>query len=304
MVDDIKLEIPYDPPIEFRQKISAPFSWNGITFTPDFHKNGDVISYSGKLDNLYVKMISGKIILMNSLHKYYHGDNYSDFTAEDIKHCMEMLSEIFGEVFWDARITKLTAAVNFHCDASLYVKSLISFKGNPMEPMRPRNSAQVYGKRFASTHYNIKVYDKQFEVKKEDRLFIEPTLRIEKEMNMNYFHKRRLNPIHIYTPRDLIQSNVVDFLSFELYDLIDSLGFDYGIDPISMENLHDSNVVIYMSNPYYRKVLRKTSNYRTVKSYEKRLEELKNEFTRKDFKQSLTELLDEKIHIRQKESVT
>lgn len=287
MVDDVKLEIPFDPPEEFKQKVPFPFELNGILFKPEFNKNGDVISYSAKLENLYVKLVSGKIILMNSWHKFFHGNNYSDFCWEEIQVCMQTLSTVFGDVFWKSRITKLTAGVNLQCNPKTIIERLISFKGNPMEPMRPRNSRSVYGKRFASTHYNVKVYDKQFEVKRNARMDILPTLRIEKEMRMPYFQKRKSNPVPIYTPGDLKNPNAATFLSYELFAVIFSLGFDYGISPMVMKDFHDASVVIFMSNPQYRKVLKKKSNYRTYKSYEKRLLELQEEFKVENYNEVL-----------------
>ncbi|ERM80312.1 hypothetical protein P872_13855 [Rhodonellum psychrophilum GCM71 = DSM 17998] len=295
MIDDIKFEIPFDPPLEFRQKITHPFEWNGMVFSPEFNKNGDVTSYTGELKNLYLKMISGKIIVVNSLHKFYHGNNYSEFTEWEIKQCMETLSAVFGDVFWESRITKLTVAINLECDPKRIIERLISFKGNPMEPMRPRNSRTVYGKRYPSTHYNIKIYDKQFEVKKCDRLDIVPTLRIEIEMNMAYFQKRRLNPILIFNPRDLWSQSAAAFLTFELYEVISSLGFDYGLDPEQARDFHDASVIIFMSNPLFKKVLKKKSNYRTYKGYERRLEELRQEFKGEDYNQMLEKLLEKKL---------
>ncbi len=176
-----------------------------MVFNPEFNYRGDVISYSAHLENLYIKMISDKLLVMNSWHKFYKVNNYSDFTWEELQDCMQTLSQYFGEGFWNARITKLTTAVNLTCNTEIMIDRLISFKGNPMEPMRPSNSSKVYGKRYASTHYNIKVYNKQFEVKKDARIEIVPTLRIEKEMRMPYFQKRRQNPIHIFSPMDLIK---------------------------------------------------------------------------------------------------
>ena len=295
MVDDVKIEIPFEPPEEFRQKVTYPFELNGVVFSPDFNKNGDVISYSGQISNLYVKMVSGKLILMNSWHKFLHENNYSDFYWKEIHDVMQLLSEVFGEGFWKSRITRLTAAVNLQCDPKTIVERLITFKGNPMEPMRPRNSRSVYGKRFASTHYNVKVYDKQFEVKRDARIDILPTLRVEKEMRMPYFQKRRNNPVPIYTPGDLISPNAASLLAYELSAVVLSLGFDYGISPMAMKDFHDASVVIVMSNPEYRKVLKKKSNYRTNKSYEKRLLELREEFKVEDYNEVLFTLVNQKV---------
>jgi hypothetical protein len=295
MVDDLKLEIPIEMPLVYREKMPCPFEVNGIIFSPEFNRHGDVLCYSGQLENLYLKMVSGRLLVMNSWHKFYHGDNWSDFTWDDLQNCMHRLADLFGDGFWRARITKLTASVNLSCEAGQYIERLISYKGNPMEPMRPRSSRIEYGKRHASTHYNIKVYDKSHEVKLTERLVIPSRLRIEKEMKMPYFHNRKKNPIRIYSPSDLTLPSSFDVLGFELFETISSLGFDYGINPMDVQDFQDSISVVFMGNPEYRKVLKKKSNYRTFKSHERRYEELRNEFQVENASGILNELLEQKM---------
>lgn len=295
MVDDLKLEIPINPPDEFKGKVSYPFEFNGMIFKPSFNANGEVIHYSAQLDNLFVKLIGAKLLVMNSWHKFYKGNNYSEFSWLEMQDCMKVLEDYFGEEFWDSRISKLTVGLNIVCDAGKFVERLISYKGNPMEPMRPRNSRAIYGKRFASTYYNVKVYDKQFEVLKDSRIHIPNTLRVEKEMNMNYFQGRKQNPILIFSPRDLREPTSLWFLGYELHETVHSLGFDYGIDPMSTEDFKDASVVVFMSNPEFQKVLKKKSNYRTYKSYEARMEELRREFNVENYKEMLSVIVEEKL---------
>lgn len=297
MVDDLKIEISIEPPTEFKDKVSHPFECYGTVFYPEFNKSGDVISYNGHLDNLFIKMVSGKVLVMNSLHKFYHRNNYSDFKWNDLQDCLQVLAGVFDDDFWKARITKLTASINLECEAPGIIERLISYGGKPMEPMRPRNNRLVYGKRFASTHYNVKVYDKAFEMKKEERIIIPSSLRVEKEMRLSYFQKRNRNPIKIYTPADLLEPKAMDFLFFELFDLIWNLGFNYGIDPMKVQDFHDASVVVFMGDPNNRKVLKKKSNYRTYKGHERRYEELREEFKVEDYNELLNNLLEEKVKI-------
>lgn len=295
MVDDLKIEIAIEPPFEFKEKVTYPFECYGVVFSPDFNKSGDVISYTSRFDNLFVKMISGKLFVMNSWHKFFHGNNFSDFSWQNIQDCLHKLEGKLGDDFWKARITKLSTSVNLEYAAEGVLERLISYKGNPMEPMRPRNSRSVYGKRFVSTHYNVKIYDKAFEISKDERISISPTLRIEKEMKMPYFQKRRKNPIQIYTPSDLLNPSSFEYLRFELFEIVWSLEFEYGIDPMKVQDFHDATVVVFMGDPEYKKVLKKKSNYRTYKSHEKRYEELRNEFKMENFNEILNALLEDKI---------
>lgn len=295
MVDDLKLEIPFDPPPEFREKVTYPFEMNGMVFNPAFNSKGDVIHYFAHLENLFVKLIAGKLLVMNSWHKFYKGNNYSEFSWLEMQDCMQVLESYFEEEFWNSRITKLTVGINLACEAQKFIDRLISYKGSPMEPMRPRNSRIIYGKRYVSSYYNIKVYDKQFEVSKESRLNIPGTLRIEKEMNMTYFQKRKQNPILIFSPRDLKEPTSLGFLGFELQETVYSLGFDYGINPMATQDFKDASVVVFMSNPELQNVLKKKSNYRTYKSYEARMEELRVEFKVENYKEMLTEKVGKKM---------
>ncbi|WP_375585937.1 hypothetical protein [Cyclobacterium xiamenense] len=64
-----------------------------------------------------------------------------------------------------------------------------------------------------------------------------------------------------------------------------------------MKDFHDASVIVFMSNPDYRKVLKKKSNYRTYKSYEKRLQELREEFEVEDYNEKLVILLNQKIDL-------
>ncbi|MGY6521411.1 MAG: hypothetical protein ACXIUD_06765 [Mongoliitalea sp.] len=295
MVDDLKFEIPFDPPLEFREKVSYPFEHVGLIFSPEFNRNGDVIHYAAQLKNLFIKMTASKLIVMNSWHKFYKGNNYSEFIWDELQECMRVLEGYFGEYFWDSRITKMTVGLNFNCDVAKFVDSLISYKGKPMEPMRPRDSRKIYGKRFVSSYFNLKVYDKQFEVLKDNRIHIPPTLRVEKEMKLTYFQKRKQNPILIFSPRDLKEPTVLDYIRFELQETIFSFGFDYGIDPMMTKDFKDASVVIFMSNPEFQKVLKKKSNYRTSKSYEARMEELRSEFEFENLREILIGMVEEKI---------
>lgn len=78
MIDNLNIGVIIKPPIQVAQQTSEPFDINGIYFKPIWHENG-YKSYNAVLDNLKLNILNDRLSINNSWHKYYKGNNYSDY---------------------------------------------------------------------------------------------------------------------------------------------------------------------------------------------------------------------------------
>lgn len=297
MIDDLKLEMPCFLLNEQRLNELKPFSWGAIIFSPAYNSDGECYYFKSKLKNLHLKICPGRLIIENSIHKFFKGNNYSDFPMCQVHDCLYQLAEILGFEFWDATITKLTTSINLQCDAEKYIDKLQTYKGYPMEPMRPRNSRKVYGKKFSASKYIIKVYDKAKSEKIENGLKIEPTIRIESEMYLSYVKKRSNNSIVIHTPKDLFNASVIESLARELNMVVDHLGFTTGLNPMAAKCFNDAQIILTINDQKGRMMLKNMADFRTKRRYENRYQALTTEFGVTDMQKELKILLKDKLEI-------
>ena len=86
----------------------------GLKFDPVFN-DGVVRSWKSKLRNLQLVIYGDKLTITNSIHKYYHGNNYSDFTAEQLKQSFSDLATRLSLNIMEARVLK----VEYGCNVSI-----------------------------------------------------------------------------------------------------------------------------------------------------------------------------------------
>jgi hypothetical protein len=104
-----------------------------------------------------------------------------------------------------------------------------------------------YGKKFYLTDYNVKGYDKTFEVKTHVRIKLnKPLFRFELEIYTRNLNKRK-NPIGIYTVRDLIDKEKYQMLADELLDKYDKIEKKQSI-PLSQLNNKEKEVLALFQN--------------------------------------------------------
>jgi len=214
MFDNIQIELIIDsPPREIYRQKAEPFMCMGLYFIPKYSVDGNVIHYQSNIKNLIIRIHGNKLIIKNSIHKFHKGNNYSDFYIADLESAICLLSEMLDMNLLEAEVKKIEYGCNIPVDApeNIY-NGLIGYQRGYFTPMFDK--AREYGKKQYSTDYNIKLYDKQFEVLKHSKKSINPLTRFEKEIkNMRYLRKKG---IAIYYLSDLLKKDIWEALKSDL----------------------------------------------------------------------------------------
>lgn len=152
-----------------------PFEYNGIMFSPDYIK-GVLWRYKGEFRGMQIALYEEQIKMANSLHKFYKGNNYTDFNYSEIKAAISLLSGKFHISPADFNIKKLEFGLNIIVEkpALHYISYLLSYKNKFFDKMK--SSSKEYGRKCFLSEYDIKVYDKQMQVNLKDKIKIESSL--------------------------------------------------------------------------------------------------------------------------------
>ncbi|QTY25975.1 hypothetical protein [Flavobacterium sp. CS20] len=166
MIDHIKVEsLGYFYPElsggkEFDR--SQDFEKFGILFSRQHNRNGNYAYHVGSFGNLLVKINGRSVSIENSLHKFYHGNNYSNFTHSEINNAIEMIEEQFKIPSADFKIKSLEVGINIGYSSQLFEFCKLYIM-DEFDKMRKGN--KVYGKKVYKSEYDFKVYDKPLETK-------------------------------------------------------------------------------------------------------------------------------------------
>jgi hypothetical protein len=294
MIDDLVLVMEIDPPEGVLDYSYMPFEWKGFKFAPNFRS--DLITcYTSSFRNLRLKMNQDKLIISGSFHKFYHRQNYEDYTWEEIGLTVDQLLEVFGEPFLKARITKLTFACNLPIDPKPIISKIKAIKGFDPSEMLGGTNHRSYGKYYRMTDYRYKVYDKQTEVVFHDKHKIGPVLRIEKEIKMNAARARVKNPIRIMSPIDLIKPEFYTYCIQELTDLVRSLEFVNSIQISDMDTSADLEAFLFMNDLEVRARYKKLVTYKTYSQKKKRFDNLIASYNPTDWNDFLDTKICDKI---------
>ena len=270
MLDDITFVISNELTKDLDMSGSAkPVEFNNIIYYPKKSNNNEyVIYYQAKVKNLIVRMNNDTITIINSFHKFFKGNNYTDYSLNQIEAtCVDVCNAIGVDIL-NAKIKKIAYGLVIKTNAKKNYDSWLYHKST--KPSLMTNRGRVYGAKFHKTDFNIKGYDKSLESKLHDQVKIDFDLfRFEVEViNMKNLWKRK-NPIRIYTVKDLFSYEVVQYLMEDLinkYEEIEKeLIYDY-----SLLNKEQRSVLSIMKNNSLRSFLRKSEN-KTYKRYKTKL---------------------------------
>jgi len=100
-LDTIKFIKDLDAKPEVFMYNKSEVSWQHLTWT-----RKDNYKYFTFIKNLYVQVHYGEFSITNSLHKFYHGNNYKIFTFKEMKKAINMIDNYFDFSIYDARVTK------------------------------------------------------------------------------------------------------------------------------------------------------------------------------------------------------
>jgi hypothetical protein len=173
VIDNLTMVKEMKPPNALLNANGGPFVHNGITYNPKF-QDGELCGYFGRLKNLRLLWKPEKISISNSIHKYYLGDNSSDFHLFQMHEAVEKLSIDTG-IRWEAAlVTKLEFGCNIETNVTSVYRSLQDYGGKHYLPMEYKG--KVYGQRCILTDYTIKGYDKSLQMKLMDGTKLERSL--------------------------------------------------------------------------------------------------------------------------------
>lgn len=294
MIDDLVLVMEIDPPESILISPELPFQWNGVPFSP-FYRKGELMKYVAELKNLRLVINDSKLTLSGSLHKFYHGNNSSDFTWREIQAVLELLTEVIGEEFAKAQLKKLTFACNLPIDAKQFLDRLISIKGRMPANMVGGVNHKPYGKYIKMTHSRLKIYNKKEEVAYHDRKRIQATLRIEIELNLKAAASRQKNPIDLKTVSELLDSRFADYCKQELMALVNQFEFAQEVLPGDCTSASDLECLALMRDIETRLNYKNLANPKTFRKKLKRYQELCKESGSCDLKQTLLTMVEDKI---------
>lgn len=294
MIDDLVIVMEIDSPESIGIAPEAPFGWQGITFSP-FYRKGMVIKHTGELGNLRLVINSSQLTISGSLHKFYHGNNSGDFTWREIQAALERLAKVIGEEFAKAQLKRLTFACNIPVDAKPILDRLISIKCRKPADMLGGINHRPYGKYIKMTHSRLKIYNKKEEVAHHDRRGIQPTLRIEIELNLKAASSRQRNPIDLKTIGELLDPKFADFCKQELIALVNQFEFTQEVLPSDCASAGDLECLALMRDFDTRLNYKKRANPKTFRKKLKRYQELCKESGSCDLKQTLLTMVEDKI---------
>lgn len=292
MIDELNTIIQIKQPLEVLQQSIEPFMVNDIKFFPQWHPNG-FITYNGMIDNLKLNIFNDSLSIKNSWHKFYKGNNYSDYSFTDIKRTYDKLETKLGLSISDAEIKRIGYGCVIKTNPHKVFKSWKYLRNTESKPMY-KNGTQ-YGSFFPFTDYKIKGYDKTFEVWKHNNIRIEPDyFRFEKEVKyMRHLHNRK-QPIGIYKTKDLFNKDILIQLS---QDLITNYRLIEKTPQMNLKGLNPKQlrVLAVMENNTLRNELKANHN----KTYKRDKELYKNLFKGElnTFNDEVETLITDKLNI-------
>lgn len=146
------------------KKEFEPFYWRDILFKPTYGKGNKIFmkNYVADIRGLKVVLEDDMLFISNSLHKFFKGDNYSDFTRSELIESIDLLSDNLGVSDDSIVPTFLEFGINTSfLDVTAYLDSMALYKGKSFYPMK--KSSVEYGRKVEMCEVFAKAYDKSKE---------------------------------------------------------------------------------------------------------------------------------------------
>jgi len=285
MIDFIVMVAPIEPFYAFNS--FNPFEWNGLKFYPKF-KKGILKGFESEYKDLRVILYYNKIQLSNSLHKFYKGNNYTDFTHSELIKAIHEICQMFKieAEYWEIKKMEFGFNILTSKPAKEYLAFFMEYKEREFEKMKHRQID--YGRKCFLTEYALKIYDKSLQCKAMDSESISnKVLRVE----FCYNQKRKL-PKQIKTLADLIDKDKFKELFKDLNEAFIKVIYKDEVDFTNSTN--EERILFYASlNPDFIKV-EKQINKAETKVKRLKIKQLKERFLKKEFKKWFLKALSDK----------
>jgi len=285
MIDFIVMIAPIEPLYAFNS--FNPFEWNGLKFYPKF-KKGILQGFESDYKDLRVILHNDKIQLSNSLHKFYKGNNYSDFTHSELTNAIQEICQMFEieAEYWEIKKMEFGFNILTLKPAKEYMSLFLQYKEREFERMK--NKQIDYGRKCFLSEYALKIYDKSFQCKIVDSVKIsDKTLRVE----FCYNQKRKL-PKQINTLADLMDKDKFKELFKDLNEAFTKVIYNDEVDFTNSTNVE--RMLFYASrNTDFIKV-EEQINKTGAKAIRQKIKQLKERFLKKEFKKYFLKALSDK----------
>ena len=268
MLDELPMLKTISPPNEVRNQILEPFDYNGLKFIPQPKFNGNQFKwckYVHNDNNLRLVLSGDKLAIYNSLHKYYIGNNHSDYKFSDFINTIHQIEDKVSFKLMDSKILKASISCTIDYDSSKDLPTWLTLRRKSPQPMS--QNGNYYGSKFQFADYYFKGYDKTKEVRMNNKLKIKKDLyRLELVGRRRMFNQQKIG---FYTLKDLCNRAI-------WHDMTDLLVNKYeSITKFPMINFDDLKlselgIIGAMTNGAIRTYLIK-QRPRTYKNYLRRL---------------------------------
>ncbi|MFP9114432.1 hypothetical protein ACLI1A_10855 [Flavobacterium sp. RHBU_3] len=285
MIDFIRIVAPIEPQYSFNS--IHPFEWQELIFVPKF-KKGILKGFESEYKDLRVVLYYDKIELSNSLHKFYKGNNYTDFAYSELVNAIAEICikfEIEAE-YWEIKKMEFGFNIKTPQPANEYIDLFLEYKERKFDKMK--NKQIDYGRKCFLSEYSLKVYDKSYQSKVVDSIAIsKKMLRVE----FCYNQKRKL-PEQIKNLADLMDREKIKELYNDLSEAFAKVIFSEEVD---FTGSTDEERMLFFASTHanYIKV-EEGINKSNTKAMKKRIKQLKERFFRKTFKKWFLKALQDK----------
>lgn len=162
MIDKLRLALPYTRQDGHCLIPQIPFNVGNVLLRPAYDQNNEyVVACVGRLNNLHFKYDGLFLWLTNSIHKYYSGNNYSDFDFDAFNEAITSLCSATRLDWRNAFVKQIEYGCNIRATPSGIYNSLVSYKGRGFGEME--RLGKRYGMYCNFNEYRLKAYDKTYE---------------------------------------------------------------------------------------------------------------------------------------------
>ena len=269
----------------------TPFNWNGFLWIPHFRDSNVPLYYKSTFKNISLRIIENQLHVINSLHKFYHGNNYKLFTYKQVCRAFAILNNNLPIDVYKAKVLKLSVGVVIIENPQKIFDEWLYYYGKPYIPMKNKN--KIYGAKFFLTDYYIKGYDKTYEVKQHNKINLNVNyFRFEIEGKINIFNNKT-NNVGIYTVNDLLDKTKFNRLGEVLLEKYIQIEKQPKLD-LTKLTLKEKRLVASMRNHEVKENIRK-QHKDTYKKDRKEYNKLINNLDNSTFQNQVISKLNQQI---------
>lgn len=226
---------------------------------------------------------SNRVEINGSLHKYWKGENHSNFTFGELCECISDLCGKFDINPLEARLHNLEFGVNVSPPFNPYefCGNVIAFRGESFSKFRTNGKDKIQiGFEATKNQYSVKVYDKGKQYRKSENI-----LRYEIRVNK----MERIKYTGIYFLSDLTDRNKLEALGLILNEVFDELII---CDKVNPSDLSKNEFRIYTEGKNPKEWEQYTPKQRTTRK--KQFNEIIGRHGQNNWKETTARMVNEK----------